>query len=190
MENDETRQDGSNGSRARKADFQQKLNHWSVQALKKVPGITFLRHQNEKISSDNNMNDTKDHAAWRHDASYRLNQLTKTIDSNMALFRWGCAMTIIGCVYISVLSSGALTRFTSIHMLPLGKSVLARVVGQHPSDPSIIYVFHLPFLRRTLLRETLPRGMLVTGTLSDTSSILPVRVFGIEMHDLVRQRRR
>ncbi|ETV98491.1 hypothetical protein H310_08629 [Aphanomyces invadans] len=109
--------------------------------------------------------------------------LSTTLDDNVMLFRWGCMATMVGCAYISIRSSGLLTRYTSLDALPVGTPVVARVLGQHPADPSTLFVYHSPWVRRVLLKETLPRGMDVSGFLSDKSSLLAVRPFGVDMQD-------
>ncbi|OQR86046.1 hypothetical protein ACHHYP_11066 [Achlya hypogyna] len=115
-----------------------------------------------------------------------LVRLRDDVDANLAVFRWGCTVTILGCIYVSVRSTGALTRFSTVTSLPLGKKVTARVVGQHPRDPTVLYVYHTPLLRRVLLRETLPRGMSVNGLIGDPAkcNVFAVRPFGVQFeHD-------
>ncbi|ETV78201.1 hypothetical protein H257_08386 [Aphanomyces astaci] len=120
---------------------------------------------------------------FRRRAGDLLSSLSSTLDDNVMLFRWGCMATMVGCAYISIRSSGLLTRYTSLDALPVGVPVVGRVLGQHAADPSTLYVYHTPWVRRVLLKETLPRGMDVSGHLTDTSSVIAVRPFGVDMQD-------
>ncbi|CAK4615486.1 unnamed protein product [Aphanomyces euteiches] len=113
-----------------------------------------------------------------------VSAMSSGIDDNLMLFRWGCFATMIGCAYISIRSSGLLTRYTSLETLPVGVPIKARVLGQSATDPSTLYVYHTPWLRRVLLKETMPKGMEAgVGLLTDKSSLLAVRPYGVEMQD-------
>ncbi|EQC35320.1 hypothetical protein SDRG_07032 [Saprolegnia diclina VS20] len=122
------------------------------------------------------------YAALRQTVGDTLTRLRDDVDSNLVVFRYGCMVTMLGCVYVTVRSTGALTRFSTIPTLPLGKKVVARVVGQHPKDPTVLYVYHTPFLRRVFLRETLPRGMSGHELIGDPTKcgVLAVRPFGVQ----------
>ncbi|KAF0699030.1 Aste57867_10375 [Aphanomyces stellatus] len=112
-----------------------------------------------------------------------VSSLSSNIDDNLMLFRWGCFATMIGCAYISIRSSGLLTRYTSVDALPVGVPITARVLGQSAKDPSTLYVYHTPWIRRVLFKETLPRSFEVSGLLTDKSSLLAVRPYGVDMQD-------
>ncbi|OQR88801.1 hypothetical protein THRCLA_10093 [Thraustotheca clavata] len=140
--------------------------------------------ENKRVPQDKKES-YEEYSALRKQVGNALTQIREGADANLVIFRWGCMVTMLGCVYVSVRSSGALTRYSTLAALPLGKKVVARVVGQHPNDPTVLYVYHTPFLRRVLLRETLPRGMSVSGIVGDPakSNVLPVRPFGVEFEN-------
>ncbi|KAH9143012.1 hypothetical protein AeRB84_012955 [Aphanomyces euteiches] len=127
-----------------------------------------------------------------------VSAMSSGIDDNLMLFRWGCFATMASrsnliAALISpfdsrlvarTLAFDRLTRYTSLETLPVGVPIKARVLGQSATDPSTLYVYHTPWLRRVLLKETMPKGMEAgVGLLTDKSSLLAVRPYGVEMQD-------
>uniref|UniRef100_K3W813 Uncharacterized protein n=1 Tax=Globisporangium ultimum (strain ATCC 200006 / CBS 805.95 / DAOM BR144) TaxID=431595 RepID=K3W813_GLOUD len=87
-----------------------------------------------------------------------------------------------GSVVAVMRFSGAFQRFSKVDEIPSWyfsqhKKLRVRMIRQCEDDPSIFYVYHTPFLRRTLLQDTLPRDLLAP------KDVLAVRPFGVQVDE-------
>lgn len=75
--------------------------------------------------------------------------------------------------------------------IPLGdylrrKKLRVRMIRQSQDDPSVFYVYHAPFARRVLLRDTLPRSLRAIS-LDRRGGLLAVRPFGIQVDESAQE---
>ncbi|KAF1317764.1 hypothetical protein FI667_g14549, partial [Globisporangium splendens] len=102
---------------------------------------------------------------WRRWLGRHVGATGQTIDANLTIFRIGCLLTMAGSVVAVMRFSGVFQRFSKVDEIPSWyfsqhKKLCVRMIRQCEDDPSIFYVYHTPFLRRTLLQDTLPRDLL------------------------------
>ncbi|KAG7394427.1 hypothetical protein PHYBOEH_005197 [Phytophthora boehmeriae] len=112
-----------------------------------------------------------------------------TIDSHLTLFRVGLLVTLVTSVAAAVKFSGLLNRVDSVDEIPLWhfarrKKLRVRMMRQSRQDPSVFYVYHTPFLRRTVLRDVLPQDS-VGGLMNakKESELLAIRPFGVQVDE-------
>lgn len=79
-----------------------------------------------------------------------------------------------------------LHRFNSVDDIPLGhflrrKKLRVRLIRQSKEDPSVFYVYHTPFVRRVLLKDTLPSDAL--ALVEREKTLLAVRPFGVQVDE-------
>ncbi|KAL3670144.1 hypothetical protein V7S43_004459 [Phytophthora oleae] len=113
----------------------------------------------------------------------------QTIDSHLTLFRVGLMVMVAVSIGASIKLSGLLNRINKVEEIPLWqfarrKRLRVRMIRQSRADPSIFYVYHTPFLRRTVLRDELPQSLTVgIGEKKKASDLLAVRPFGVQVDE-------
>lgn len=113
----------------------------------------------------------------------------QTIDSNLTLFRVGLLVTVAASIAASVKLSGVLHKVRSVDDLPLWhfarrKKLRVRMIRQSRQDPSVFYVYHTPFVRRTVLRDELPPILTVGGDVEKKEKeLLAIRPFGVQVDE-------
>ncbi|TMW60896.1 hypothetical protein Poli38472_000938 [Pythium oligandrum] len=122
---------------------------------------------------------------WRKELGRGVVQLQQAVDANLSLFRVGCVLVMAGSAYAAISLSGLLHRFNHIDEIPAyyfrqRKTLRVRMVRQCERDPSVFYVYHTPFWRRTLLQDTLPTDAWSTDR---SQPLLAVRAFGIQVDE-------
>eukprot|EP00644_Phytophthora_capsici_P003993 jgi/Phyca11/533627/estExt2_fgenesh1_pg.C_PHYCAscaffold_150121 len=102
----------------------------------------------------------------------------QTIDSHLTLFRVGLMVTVAVSIGVSIKLSGLLNRFAR------RKKLRVRMIRQSRADPSIFYVYHTPFLRRTVLQDELPQSLTASiGEKKKENDLLAVRPFGVHVDE-------
>jgi hypothetical protein len=81
-----------------------------------------------------------------------------------------------------------LHRFNSVDDIPLGhflrrKKLRVRLIRQSKDDPSVFYVYHTPFVRRVLLKDTLPSDTSALVGREQPKTLLAVRPFGVQVDE-------
>ncbi|KAK1941214.1 hypothetical protein P3T76_007080 [Phytophthora citrophthora] len=113
----------------------------------------------------------------------------QTIDSNLTLFRVGLMVTVAVSIGASIKLSGLLNRINRVEEIPLWqfarrKKLRVRMIRQSRADPSVFYVYHTPFFRRTVLRDELPQSLTVgIGEKKKENDLLAVRPFGVQVDE-------
>ncbi|KAL4128904.1 hypothetical protein PRIC2_007884 [Phytophthora ramorum] len=114
----------------------------------------------------------------------------QTIDSHLTLFRVGLLVTVAASIAASVKLSGLLNRVNSVEEIPLWqfarrKKLRVRMVRQSRRDPSVFYVYHTPFVRRTVLQDVLPPSSVlgVTTQKKKENELLAIRLFGVQIDE-------
>ncbi|POM62977.1 hypothetical protein PHPALM_27804 [Phytophthora palmivora] len=111
----------------------------------------------------------------------------QTIDSNLTLFRVGLMVTVVASIVTSVRLSGLLNRVNNVEEIPLWqfarrKKLRVRMIRQSRQDPSVFYVYHTPFVRRTVLQDVLPQSLTVGGN-TKKKDLLAIRPFGVQVDE-------
>ncbi|CAH0474068.1 unnamed protein product [Peronospora belbahrii] len=112
----------------------------------------------------------------------------QTIDSNLSLFRMGFLVTLAASIAVSVRLSGLLNRVNNVDEIPSWqfmrrKKLRVRMIRQSRQDPSVFYVYHTPFLRRTVLQDKLPDCLTVSIGDQKSSDLIAVRPFGVQVDE-------
>ncbi|GMF66021.1 unnamed protein product [Phytophthora lilii] len=112
----------------------------------------------------------------------------QTIDSHLTLFRVGLLVTVVASLAATVKLSGLLNRVGSVDDIPLWqfarrKKLRVRMIRQSREDPSVFYVYHTPFVRRTVLQDVLPPSLAVGAGATKKSELLAVRPFGVQVDE-------
>ncbi|KAG7390683.1 hypothetical protein PHYPSEUDO_007145 [Phytophthora pseudosyringae] len=113
----------------------------------------------------------------------------QTIDAHLTLFRMGLMVTVAASIAASIKLSGLLNRVNNVEEIPLWqfarrKKLRVRMIRQSRQDPSVFYVYHTPFLRRTVLQDVLPQSLTVgVGDKKEESDLLAVRLFGVHVDE-------
>ncbi|KAE9010007.1 hypothetical protein PR003_g16918 [Phytophthora rubi] len=138
------------------------------------------RAQNDSIDNDRDL---------RHQVGRLVVDTQQTIDSHLALFRVGLLVTVAASIAASVKLSGLLRKVRTVDELPLWhfaqrKKLRVRMIRQSRQDPSVFYVYHTPFVRRTVLRDELPPSLTV-GDVAEKKEkeLLAVRPFGVQVDE-------
>ncbi|RLN92451.1 hypothetical protein BBJ28_00011526 [Nothophytophthora sp. Chile5] len=113
----------------------------------------------------------------------------QTIDSHLTLFRVGCILTVVGSLAAAIRLSGLVRVY--VEEIPLWhfarrKKLLVRMIRQSQQDPSVFYVYHTPFLRRTILQDVLPKSSLA-GQGTNANELLAVRPFGVQVDESAQE---
>ncbi|KAI9912328.1 hypothetical protein PsorP6_006699 [Peronosclerospora sorghi] len=119
----------------------------------------------------------------------------QTIDSHLPLFRVALFLTVAASLAVSVKASGLLQRVKNVEDIPLWqfarrKKLRVRLVRQSRPDPSIFYVYHTPFLRRTGRRDVLPKSGLNgldEKEENEEKDLLAIRLFGVRVHKIAEE---
>uniref|UniRef100_A0AAV1T0F6 Uncharacterized protein n=1 Tax=Peronospora matthiolae TaxID=2874970 RepID=A0AAV1T0F6_9STRA len=117
-----------------------------------------------------------------------------TIDSHLMLFRMGLLVTVATSVMASLKLSGLLSRFDHVDDIPLWqfarrKKLRVRMVRQSRQDASVMYVYHTPLLRRTVLQDVLPSRLHTEDhgrkkkEEETKSDLIAIRPFGVRVDE-------
>ena len=147
-----------------------------------------------RIDDTNAHNNNNNHSGWRQPVGRFVAHTQQTIDSHLTLFRTGLFVAIATSVAVSLHLSGLFSRFKQVEDIPLWhfarrKKLRVRMIAQSQSDPNVLYVSHVPFVRRTMLRDATgdPSSILQMAiakkqqTTQQTSDLIAVRLFGVRV---------
>ncbi|CAI5728376.1 unnamed protein product [Hyaloperonospora brassicae] len=160
------------------------------------PSIASTCHGTPSTHTDgiNDHSIINNHSGWRQPVGRFVARTQQTIDSHLALFRTGLFVAIATSVAVSLHLSGLFSRFKRVEDIPLWhfarrKKLRVRMIAQSQSDPNVLYVCHVPFVRCTMLRDAAgdPSSVLQMAiakkqqTKQQRSDLIAVRPFGVRV---------
>lgn len=152
-------------------------------------GVQYAAKTQVKMLPDSENDSADNDGDLRRQMGRLVVDTQQTIDSHLTLFRVGLMVTVAVSIGVSIKLSGLLNRVNRVEEIPLWqfarrKKLRVRMIRQSRADPSIFYVYHTPFLRRTVLQDELPQSLTASiGEKKKENDLLAVRPFGVQVDE-------